>query len=187
VNSGVLGSATGRGLILALQQVAAASAVRGSAVRGGGAAAASAYSFCATLDLAPFAERRGGTFLSRLDASTDRLRRALPSRGRSWGAARNVVNLFLREALYNRHVCAHFRLDRSEEWLELPLGPILARRLRSGFPKCGLPPWRNLDALTPAVNSNYQGVAAEIAETKGIARVHLEALLWPPTFPHAHG
>ena len=166
-------------LVRALRQRAAVSAVRDSAVRGRGAVAAVACRFCAALDLAPFSERRGGRFLSRLDASTERLRQALPPGGRSWGAARNVIDMFLREAFYNRYICDQFRLERAEEWLELPLDSSLARRLRSAFPECRLPPWRSLTSLTPAVNSNYQGVAAEIADSRGIARVHLESFLWP--------
>ena len=168
-------------LIRALRQGVAVSAVRDSAVHGRGAVAAVASRFCAALELAQFAERRGGSFLSRLDASTESLRQALPSGARSWGAARNVIDMFLREAFYNRYICAQFRLERAEEWLELPLDANLARRLRSAFPGCRLPPWRSLTSLTPAVNSNYQGVAAEIADNKGIARVHLEAFLRPPS------
>jgi hypothetical protein len=164
-----------------MQQGAAVAAVRDSVVRAAGAAAAAAYRFCASLDLGPFAQRRGGSFLSRLDVSTERLRRTLPSADRSWGAARSVIDRFMREALYNRYLCAHFRLERAETWLELPLDPIVARRLRSAFPEGGLPPWRDLRSLTPAVNSNYQGVAAEIAERKGIARVHLGTILLSPS------
>ncbi len=168
-------------LVRILRQGAAVSAVRDSALRGRGEVAAVACRFCAALDLGQFAERRGGSFLSRLDASTERLRQALPSGGRSWGAARNVIDLFLREAFYNRYICTQFRLERAEEWLELPLDSNLARRLRSAFPECRLPPWRSPTSLTPAVNSSYQGVAAEIADNKGIARVHLGAFLRPPS------
>ena len=169
----------GRGFIRALQQGAALSAARAGGGRG---AATAAFRFCAALDLAPFAERRGGIFLSRLDASTERLRLALPAGGRSWGAARGIINLFLKEALCSRLLCAQFRLDRAEPWFELPLRPDLARRLRSAFPEAALPPWRNVKTLTPAAHANYQGVAAAIAETRGIARVYLETLLWPPSF-----
>jgi hypothetical protein len=146
-----------------------------------GAAAAAARRFCARLELGTFAVRRGGTFLSRLETSTVRLARSLPYSGRSWGAARAFLDRFLREALYNRYICAYFGLEKAEEWLELPLDAIVAQRLRLSCPGCGLPPWRSVKSLTPAMNTNYQAVAARIAAEKGIARVHLDAVLWPPS------
>ncbi len=145
-------------------------------VRHGHGAGSVARTFCASLPLGQLGERHGGRFLSRLEASTVRRRRAPSPSGRSWGAAREVLNLFLREAHYNGYLCGHYHLERAEGWLELPLDTRRARRLLAERPGSGLPPWRGVKTVTSSMNSNCQGLAVEVAEQKGVAHVHLDVI-----------
>jgi N-glycosylase/DNA lyase len=55
----------------------------------------------------------------------------------------------------------------------------LARKGLNLFLREGaLPPWGTVRDLTPEVSDAFQAVAARIAEERGIARVHLDAIWW---------
>ncbi len=49
-------------------------------------------------------------FAKFLDDHTHKLLNAFPADGKSWGAARKGLNLFFREAVYNKFISDHYKL-----------------------------------------------------------------------------
>ncbi len=155
-------------------------AVSASATRGQRAPGlvAEARGFLGDLPLRPFAVSQPDSFRSALDEATRKLAAALPVRGRSGGLARKLLNIFLRDALYTVYLRSYFHLDRSEDFYELPLDSITAKYLHLELPNGGLPRWKGVKHLTPAVSGQYQAAAARAAASRWIARVHLDAYWW---------
>lgn len=155
-------------------------AVSASAARGQRAPGLveAARRYLAVLPLRQFGVSREEVFRSRLDRATQRLTAALPGRGRSWGVARKLLNIFLRDALYTSYLRDRFRLGASEQFYELPLDSITAKRLRREVAAGQLPRWKGVKYLIPEVSQQYQTAAAAIAIARGIARAHLDAYWW---------
>jgi hypothetical protein len=133
--------------------------------------------FFATLSLAPFATRSPPAFARQLNFSTDALTQAFPAGSGSWGLARKLLNIFLREALYNHYLAAHYGLHVAERLFEVPLDSITGGhiyRLSRGT----LRSWPGVKHLTPELNASYQAVATQHASGRFIARVHLDAIWW---------
>lgn len=163
----------------AIQSSAARGAVGASTVRGRGnsGTASAARAFLRTIDLKPFGLGRAA-FAAALDRSTDELRAALPRAARRWGLARKVLNIFLRNCLYNSYLNAHFGLDRAEALFELPLDSITALHVKRAAGRGALPPWPGVKHLTPLLSAKFQAAAADEAARMRIARVHLDAVWW---------
>jgi hypothetical protein len=163
-----------------IQAKAARAAVGQSVVRGQGPAGMLKISqdYLADLDLRQFAVRRESLFQRRHDDATQQLLSVFPISGKSWGCARKVLDLFLRDALVNHYLRQYFKLEASEHLLEVPLDTVVARELRREAGRGVLPKWPTLKRLTPEVNQAYQALAARMARETGIARVHLDAELW---------
>ncbi|RIK72920.1 MAG: hypothetical protein DCC68_25730 [Planctomycetota bacterium] len=152
-----------------------ASTVRGQRTKGLVGAARSAL--CA-VDLARFAVKQRNIFDRRLDDATEVVSRRLPQSARSWGLSRKITNIFLRLALYNRFLCEHYDLHRAEAFYEVALDSIVAKcikRRSEGYP---LPTWPGVKHLTADVSKVFQQRASEIADEKGIFRVHLDMIFW---------
>lgn len=137
-----------------------------------------AREFLTVLSLEEFRVTRSALFRQRLDRATDDLLAALPRRARSWGLARKLVNIFLRDALYTAYLRDHFGLDAAEQFYELPLDSITARCLREEDRAGRLPRWHGVTHLTREVSDQYQAAAAAIASARSVARVHLDAYWW---------
>lgn len=167
-------------LTRAMQARTAVAALGPSALRGQGASGviAAARAYLAKMNLGAFAVERESAFRRRLDAKTDRLMRAFPRPARSWGAARKAINLFLRDALYNVYLREAFNLAVARNWYELPLDSATARGLRSRDGGSSLPRWLGVKHLTHVVSDEYQRFALSVAQSRGIARVHLDVFLW---------
>ena len=128
--------------------------------------------FLRNLDLLRFVTESEVAFLRSLDLSTVECSRELPCK--SWGAARKFLNIFLRDAMYNRFLCDHFGLAIIEDFLEVPLDKSVALGLHGEPGGESLPAWRTVVGLTPADSATYQAFARRIALEKGFARVHLD-------------
>jgi hypothetical protein len=130
----------------------------------------------------PLVSERG--FHDWLDTQTESLLGVLQEKAgienRPWGAARKALNLFLRDILYNQYLNRHFRLDRLESWLEIPLDRVVAEGLQKRAVKANrnLPRWPGLKELKSGDSERYQSYALECARQEGIERVHLDAYLW---------
>ena len=113
-----------------------------------------------------------------LNRTTDQLARKLPKHSRQWGLARKVLNIFLRDCLYNFYLRRAHSLHRAERFLELPLDSITARQVRQDTRRKKPTAWPGVRRLPKTLSDEYQNAAQEIARKKGMARLHLDALWW---------
>ncbi|MBZ0089288.1 MAG: hypothetical protein K8H90_02805, partial [Thermoanaerobaculia bacterium] len=106
---------------------------------------------------------------------------------RRWGLARKLLNIFLRDVVYNVHLRKAYRLAALEPLLELPLDGETTTRLRREYKELqkdreglpDLPGWNGPFALTPRESRAHQKAALEVAQAYGLrARVHLDAFFW---------
>ena len=163
----------------AVQARAARIACGSSATRGQGAGVVLAgRQFLAQLPLSQFSVSRPSLFEQRLDDATKQLCASFPRTGQSWGLARKVLNIFLRDALYTTYLADKFHLKEGEANLEVPLDSITARHLCQAAGRGALPRWLGVKHLTPQASAIYQAYAANLAASHGIARAHLDTYWW---------
>lgn len=154
-------------------------AVGPSALRGQGKGVLkAAQAYLGTMDLSKAPKTNATKYARWLDGHTKAMLRTLPVKNEPWGAARKALNLFMRDALYNRYLNRHYRLGKIETWLEIPLDRAVAKGLKRDAGRGNLPPWPGLKRLRKGTSDKYQAFAAECAGRKGIARVHLDMYLW---------
>ena len=158
-----------------IQHRAARVAVGPSAARGQGGpgVVAAARGFLRRVKLARFGTANQRVFTRSLDTANRRLMAALPSRSSSWGLARKLLNIFLRDCLYTGYLSKAYGLQAAERFLEIPLDSVTAKRLRELAPE--LRRWSRVKHLDPKTSAAYQEAALAEAERKGMARVHLDA------------
>ena len=104
------------------------------------------------------------------------LQGSLPKSGRSWGLARKLLNIFLRDSLYTGYLNKAYGLRAAERFLEIPLDSITAERIRERMPE--LPRWPGVRHLGPELSAAYQAAALRLAAKQGVRRVHLDAYWW---------
>ena len=169
-----------RHLLDAIRSRAARIAVGPSTARGQGVPGVvdAARAFLRRLDLGCLATEDQVVFRRELDRATREFVAALPDRAQSWGLARKLLNIFLRDCLYTVYLREHYGLGRGERFYELPLDSITGGRLVREEGAGALPPWRGVKHLTAEVSDLYQDAAGRLAEAKGIHRVHLDAYWW---------
>ena len=163
-----------------MQRYIAVTTIGPSALRNQGSKGVikAAQKHLAEIDLGDFRTKDEQAFLKVLDAATDKLKSALPRGAQNWGAARKACNLFLRDICYNRFLCQHYRLEESEEWMEIPLDGLITTALKRKGQRGTLPRWPGLNGLTPEVSARFQAFARQVAAQQGISRVHLDMRLW---------
>jgi hypothetical protein len=172
----------GSELLTRMQRHVAQLAANGSSLRNQGApgVVAAARLFLADLDLGRFIAGDETTFAAALDRATEDLQRTFPEGARNWGAARKVLNLFLRDCLYHTYLAGAYGLRRLRYWLEVPLDSQVAGRLRKGAEEGTVPPWCQIKRLTPAESTPYQAEASRRALIEKVARVDLDLWFWNP-------
>jgi hypothetical protein len=129
-------------------------------------------------NLSAFSTNRPDAFARAIDRETARIQSALPRNGRSWGIARKVLNIFLRNALYNVCLHGHYKFRSVESLLEIALDGMIVRGLKKQSPPRSLPRWRGIKYVTPEESAAFQARSQEIALERGTHRVHLDAALW---------
>jgi hypothetical protein len=165
--------------IIAVQQRCARIAVSASATRRQGKGTVkAARKFLKDLPLRQYGTKDARKFRARIDKATNALEHALPSRSRSWGLARKLLNIFLRDAMYTTYLRDHFKLDLAEAYLEIPLDSIVAKSLKAMLPRGALPVWRGVRNVTPKESEAFQKQASEIARKERITRVQLDTYWW---------
>lgn len=101
---------------------------------------------------------------------------------RSWRLARKLLNIYIRDCVYSRLLCAHYRLEAIEPFLEVPLDSFVAKGLTAEAMERGqtrrLPKWSTIKGLERAESDLYQAFASELAAERGHARIHLDVVLW---------
>ena len=155
-------------------------AVGATAVRGRGNAGTvrAARAFLRRVNLRTFSTARPTKFAAALNRSTDALRAALPVTARHWGVARKVLNLFLRDCLYNKYLNEAYSLDRASHLLELPLDSYTGSALVDLAPRGTLPRWPGVKYVTPETSAAFQLVASLEGKRREVDRVHLDGLWW---------
>ncbi|NKF92332.1 hypothetical protein GO286_04614 [Ralstonia solanacearum] len=138
--------------------------------------------FLAEYDLAQLMRWTQRTYTDQLEELTnsllDHVRAEVEKKpALEWGGCRKCVNIFLRNAMYNRYLAEAYRLDRLEPWMEVPLDSHVAAGLR-GENIPGTPRWGTVIGLTKEASEVWQGIASVAAEIKGIHRVHLDVHYW---------
>lgn len=174
--SGPLGRAD---FLTAVQSRVARIAVGASTVRGRGnrGSVAAARAQLRTINLRPFGEGLA-SFREALDIETERLRNSLPESARSWGLARKLINIFLRDCLYNTYLNEEYHLYRSEFAFEIPLDSITGKELDDLGSSSREDSWPGVKYLTRDRSDGYQAVAEKEAANYGLARVHLDSVWW---------
>jgi hypothetical protein len=119
-------------------------------------------------------------FLDYLNQKTDALSLELPrpdDGAPNWGAARKVLNIFLRLCAMNKDLNPAFSLDAAEPHLEVPLDRQVVAKIDkqtgSKFAK-GF----KIRNSTKDVSADIQAVATRIAGARGVHRYELDVLFW---------
>ena len=170
-----------RDFLATIQHHVARLSVGASAARGQGVpdVVRKARSYLAAdLPLRRFGVRGARSFNAALDRETVRLQRVLPRGAQSWGMARKLLNIFLRNALYTGYLREAYHLDAAKELYEVPLDSIVAKELRRGVGRGELPRWPGVKYLRREVSDQYQAEALRRAGELGTERVHLDAYWW---------
>jgi hypothetical protein len=137
-----------------------------------------ARGFLEALDLGAFSVQSEAQFSTILDDETDTFVAAMPGEARHWGSCRKFLNIFLRDAIYNRFLSSHYKLQRVENWLEVPLDSHIAKGLRSEPGGHDLPRWKTVIGLCAEDSQRFQAFASKVARQKELARVHLDLYYW---------
>jgi hypothetical protein len=154
-------------------------AVGATAVRGRGNAGTvhAARAFLRKVNLKTFSTSQPTKFAAALNRTTDALRASLPNTARHWGVARKVLNLFLRDCLYNKYLNEAYSLDRASRLLELPLDSYTGKALVD-LARGTLPRWPGVKHVTTETSAAFQLVAALEGKRRELDRVHLDGLWW---------
>ncbi len=141
-----------------------------------------ARNYLANINIKSFNKRTEKKFIESLNKETQSFLEQLPNGAKNWGAARKFINIFLRGIIYNRFLCEKYNLYHIEPWLELPLDSHVADGLRLEPGGKILPRWETVIGLYDKTSQQYQKFASEVAERKGVNRVHLDLIYWRRAF-----
>jgi hypothetical protein len=180
-----------RSFITKLRKRIASTAVGASTIRrmGPKGTAKLARTFLAALNLSRFQVDSKRKFDQVLDKATDSFLKALPREAKHWGLARKLLNIFLRDAAYNRYLSQQFALWRLERWMEVPLDRQVGKQIGAS-PEARkltqeLPRWKTVIGLECNDSAKFQKVATTIARRKGVTRVDLDVYYWRnPAMPN---
>jgi hypothetical protein len=147
---------------------------------GASGAVAAAQQFLISFDIAAAVTADAAIFRQRLDDATDILTGLFPDGARHWGRARKVINIFLRDSLYNRYLADHYHLDSIASFLEVPLDGDVAANLQHYATQNNkaLTKWPQIKGLTPTISDEYQSIATGAARDYEIDRAHLDLMWW---------
>ncbi len=95
----------------------------------------------------------------------------------NWGKVK-LLNIFLRNAFYNHYLRKHNNLEAAERHFEIPMDSAVAKGLHREFPRGTFRSWPSLKRLTRIEHAEYQHRSRLLATKSGLARVHLDAVLW---------
>jgi len=163
-----------------IQSFVASESISASTLRSQGAkgVVAVARQYLSGLDLQSFAVFNHEDFDRQLDECTIALQNCFPKGARNWGAARKALNIFLRNAFYNRFLSSHFNLDAATAFYEVPMDSYVASELKGFDKQKVLPNWPGVKHLDKQTNAVYQSFLGQIAAQFALNRVHLDVILW---------
>jgi hypothetical protein len=121
-------------------------------------------------------------FLNFLNTKTSALSKKLkhPDTKRpNFGAARKVINIFIRLCAMNKDLHREFKLANVEPFLEVPLDSHVVDKIRENNPtNIALPARFTIRDLIPDNSSAIQEVAMQIAKAHNLHRYELDVLYW---------
>lgn len=165
--------------IKTVQLKTATSAIGPSALRNQGTGILKkAQKYCSEMDLSIFSSMTKNEFLRQLDEDTERMLDLFGLRYRPWGTARKALNLYLRDALYNKYLSREYNLETIEPFLEIPLDSAVAQGLKKKDTYRVLPRWLGLKSLSRKVSDQYQQFALNEAKKQNLVRIHMDMYLW---------
>jgi len=95
----------------------------------------------------------------------------------NWGAARKIINIFLRLCAMNKDLNPAYGLSNVEPFLEVPLDThIVSKIIKSRGGEFDSP--FKIKTLTKGLSSTIQLAAKEIAEQRGLFRYELDVIYW---------
>lgn len=95
----------------------------------------------------------------------------------NWGAARKVLNIYLRLCTMNKDLHPAFKLSNLEPFLEVPLDNHVIGKIDAAI-KTGYASKFAIKNLTLEFNTEIQASALKIADEQGLYRYELDALYW---------
>jgi hypothetical protein len=163
-----------------MQEYTAVSAVPGNALRNQGKGLApEIQKLLAALDLRSIPANCQRSYDDWLDRTTTEILSRLKAEGRSWGAVRKALNLFIRACICDHYLRREYHLERIEPFAEIPLDSKVSKALGRLAGRGQLPLWQGLKRLTPEENRRFQAFAGQYAKQSGLPdRVYVDNLLW---------
>jgi hypothetical protein len=150
--------------------------------QGKGVLAASHHFLAVDFQLGGMLATTERSYIKRLDRATEALQRALGRKSGSFGLARKLLNIYMRDCFYSRMLCSQYRLESIEPFLEVPLDSFVAKGLIAEAEQLGqfrrLPTWRTIKGLQREESDRFQSFASELAAKRKHDRVHLDVTLW---------
>jgi len=166
--------------IKTVQKMVAVTAIGPSALRNQGKGILQkAQKYCSLIDLniySSFINEKD--FISQLDKETQNMLKSFGLKKRPWGTARKALNLFLRDALYNKYLSQEYKLDNIIRFLEIPLDSVVTSALKKRSKRGELPQWPGLKSLNGNISEKYQQFALNEASKEELERIHLDMFLW---------
>ena len=137
-----------------------------------------AQQHCSEIDLSIYSSFNEQEFLLQLDKETEIMLDSFGLKKRPWGAARKALNLFFRDALYNKYLSKEYNLENIEKFLEIPLDSVVSYGLKKRGKRGQLPKWPGLKSLTKNISNVYQQFAKDESVKENLFRIHLDMYLW---------
>lgn len=95
----------------------------------------------------------------------------------NWGAARKVLNIYLRLCAMNKDISTFHNLKNIESYLEVPLDNHIVKEI-DNHAKTKFSSQFTIINLSQKVSNDIQSEAKNIATNKGIHRYELDVLFW---------
>lgn len=121
-----------------------------------------------------------GQFQKFLDTKTNALKKKLirPDNGQpNWGAARKVINIFLRLCVMNKDLHKYYKLSKIEDFLEVPLDNHIVKALDARIHADYGRDFK-IKTLSAKKNKIIQKEAYLYAVDEGVYRYELDILFW---------
>jgi hypothetical protein len=94
-----------------------------------------------------------------------------------WGVTRKALNIFLLEAVTRSKLARHYKLQRHEASMEVPLDSTVARGLICDATRLEIPVplvWTRLRDVDHELNAKYQTLARRVAAKRKVHRYQLD-------------
>lgn len=140
--------------------------------------------FCSKLDLNEFFESLKSDYQSYLNQQTNLLVGHCSGLDLQPGSARKALNIFFRHICYNGFIQKKYlgEIDLISSnsiisKLEIPMDKKVAHCLLKANSR-NINEWKTIKGISLESNSEYQQMAKKIADSKNIARIHLDLQYW---------